>query len=325
LSGFGDGKGHGINAQSFPTSTTNSLTPLTTMSHPPTSNGLVAPHHTPYMQTPLPPQQPGLVPSHDVSQPNPRDAHSNNRGYPNVFNNSDSFPLSAFSAFNAYQGFVPSMDPSYPSYINDQPPSNVLGPMTIPGPPLPQDGPSQYMPTSQTFQATCTCHTCVAHRTIVPAQFGGVEPGPALATQDATAPFAQTSPSSSRRGRTAPYARPPVLHAPMQYPGVIDAGLDDLALPTADHTGGARGSRRVSPVRNRRRRTKRETPLVRVEDRIEWVGRDLLKMTLWFNWSPDAEAKAHEPWGEPPRGSSSVGGVVPNGAVRLAPNVSRSG
>jgi len=288
------------------------------MSHPPASNGPIAPRHTPYMRTPLPPQQPGL-PSHDVSQPNPRDAHSNNRGYLDFFDNSDSFPLSAFSAFNASQGLAASVNPSHPSYINDQSLSNVFGPTTIPGPPLLQDGPSQYMPISQAFQATCTCHTCVAHRTVVPAQFGSGDPGPALA-RDATATSAQASPSSSQRGRTAPYARPPVLHTPMQYPGVVDAGLDGLAVPTAD-TGYARRSRRVSPVRNPRRRTARETPLVRVEDRIEWVGRDLLKMTLWFNWSPDAEAKAHEPWGELPRVASSAGGIAPNGAVPPAPNV----
>jgi len=36
--------------------------------------------------------------------------------------------------------------------------------------------------------------------------------------------------------------------------------------------------------------------LVRVEDRIEWVRDDLMKMTLLFNWSPQAEAEVHEPW-----------------------------
>jgi hypothetical protein len=275
------------------------------------------------MQTPFPPQQPGLL-SHDVSQPNPRGAHSNDRGYLDFFNNSDSFPLSAFSTFSPSQGFAANVNPgpSHSSYINDPSLSIVLGPTTIPGPPLLRDGPSQYMPTSQAFQATCTCHTCVAHRTVVPAQFGSGDPGPALARQDATATSARASPSSSpsRRGRTAPYARPQVLHTPMPYPGVIDAGSDDLALPAAD-TGYTRGSRRVPPVRNRRRRTARETPLVRVEDRIKWVSRDLLRMTLWFNWSPDAEAKAHEPWGELPRVASSAGGVGHNGAVPSAPNV----
>lgn len=290
------------------------------MSHPPASNSPIAPHHTPYMQTPLPPQQPGL-PSYDVSQLNPRDAHSNNHGYVDFFNNPYSFPFSAFSAFDASQGFAASVNPSHHSYIDDLSLSNALGPTTIPGPSLPQNGSSQYMPTRQAFHATCPCHTCVAHHTLVPAQFGSGDPGSALAGQDATGTSAQASPSS-RRGRTAPYGRPPVLRAPMQYPGVIDAGLDGLALPTAA-AGYARSSKHVSPVRNRRRRrrTARETPLVRVEDRIEWVGRDLLKMTLWFNWSPDAEANAHEPWGELPRVASSAGGGAPNGAVPSAPNV----
>jgi len=52
----------------------------------------------------------------------------------------------------------------------------------------------------------------------------------------------------------------------------------------------ARRARRVRP------RRAREVPFVRIEDRIEWVSRDVMKMTLWFNWSPDAEAEAHGEW-----------------------------
>jgi hypothetical protein len=36
--------------------------------------------------------------------------------------------------------------------------------------------------------------------------------------------------------------------------------------------------------------------LVRVDDAIEWVRPDVMKMVLYFNWSPNAEAEAHESW-----------------------------
>ncbi|KAI0269917.1 hypothetical protein BC834DRAFT_841644 [Gloeopeniophorella convolvens] len=37
-------------------------------------------------------------------------------------------------------------------------------------------------------------------------------------------------------------------------------------------------------------------PLVRVEDTIEWVRPGVLRMTVYFNWSPDAEIGARGPW-----------------------------
>jgi hypothetical protein len=76
--------------------------------------------------------------------------------------------------------------------------------------------------------------------------------------------------------------------------------MDALAQRTAD-TGPVRTStsrRRVRPFPDPRRA--REVPYVRVKDRIEWVRRDLMKMTLWFNWSLDAEVEAYEPWDELP-------------------------
>ncbi|KAF8469412.1 hypothetical protein DFH94DRAFT_773739 [Russula ochroleuca] len=42
-------------------------------------------------------------------------------------------------------------------------------------------------------------------------------------------------------------------------------------------------------------------PLVRVDDAIEWVRPDVMKMTLWINWSSNAEAEAHGSW--EPRGA----------------------
>ena len=40
----------------------------------------------------------------------------------------------------------------------------------------------------------------------------------------------------------------------------------------------------------------RAHPLVRVDDMIEWVRPDLMRMSVWFNWSLDADAEAHESW-----------------------------
>jgi len=41
---------------------------------------------------------------------------------------------------------------------------------------------------------------------------------------------------------------------------------------------------------------RRVHPLVRVDNAVEWVREDVMKMTLLFNWSPNAEAEAHESW-----------------------------
>ena len=40
----------------------------------------------------------------------------------------------------------------------------------------------------------------------------------------------------------------------------------------------------------------RAHPLVRVDDMIEWVRPDLMRMSVWFNWSPNADAEAHASW-----------------------------
>lgn len=262
------------------------------MSFLPASNGSTAPPSAPRMQ---PAHLPGPS-SYDAPQPNPRDTYFDNLRHPDMFNNADSFPL---SAFNTLQGSGQDVNPSpHPYLLNDQAPSDVVLPRANPTA-LP-DGSSQYISSNQSFQTACTCPTCVAHRTTAgPVQFGGGQPAPAPAVQDAMTPSAPSSSSpTSRRVPTAPAVWPPALDAPMQYPGAIDASLIGSAQPTAD-TSYARtptSRKRVRPVRNPRRA--REVPFVRVKDRIKWVRRDLMKMTLWFNWSPDAEVEAYESWDE---------------------------
>lgn len=37
-------------------------------------------------------------------------------------------------------------------------------------------------------------------------------------------------------------------------------------------------------------------PLVRIDDTMEWIRPDVMKMVLYFNWSSDADAEAHGSW-----------------------------
>jgi len=259
------------------------------MNIPPVSNGFMPPHYAPRIQ---PTQQPGL-PNYDMSQPNPRDTHFNNPRHPEPFNNNatDHFPI---TTSNVPQGSAQNVNPPshLPFLINGQLPSwDYIWPWVIP--PLP-DRPCQHTSTNQNAQATGPCPTCAPHPTAEPFQFGAGQQPAAPAVQDATAPSAaaaSSSSSSSLADPTAPHAGArPVSEAP---PPLFRPGAGPR---TSTENAYARKSRRVPPARNPPRRG-REVPLVRIEDRIEWVSRDVMKMTVWFNWSPDAEAEAHEAWG----------------------------
>ncbi|KAN0118555.1 hypothetical protein V8E52_004978 [Russula decolorans] len=245
------------------------------MSLPPPPNGLIAPHWGPCIQPPLPLQQPGLA-SLDVSQPNPRDTHLNNTHHHEPSNNVSPFPM---TASNVPRSSVQNVNPSsQPSLVNGQISPWDIWQLLIPPPP---DRSSHHSPTTQNTQAASACPTCPTHPTSGPVQFGGGRPAPAV--QDLTAPTAAAPSSSSCPNSTAPHIAPPVPEAPLFRPGVADAG------PTTANAY-ARKSKRARP------RRAREVPFVRIEDRIEWVSRDVMKMTLFFNWSPDAETEAHEEW-----------------------------
>jgi len=295
------------------------------MSFLPASNGPTAPPSAPRVQ---PAQLPGPS-SYDAPQPNPnpRDTYFDNLRHPDMFNNADSFPL---SAFNTLQGPRQGVNPSpHPSLLNDQAPSDVVWPRANPTA-LPDGSSQQYISSNQSFQTACTCQTCSAHRTTAgPVQFSGGQPAPAV--RDAMTPSAPSSSSrTSWRVPTAPPVWPPALVASMPYPGAIDASLIGPAQPTAN-TSYARMStsrKRVRPVHNPRRA--REVPFVRVKDRIEWVRRDLMKMTLWFNWSPDAEVEPYESWDElpphlapPPMGPRHQAPSPPRMSLPYADPVSR--
>jgi hypothetical protein len=245
------------------------------MNLPAPTDGLIAPHYAPSIQPPLPSQQPGP----DPSQLNPPVTRFNNTRHPEPSNNVDPSPITASNIpRNSLQNVNP---PSQPFLMHGQIPSwDCIWPLLIP--PMP-DRSAHHSPTSQNTQAASTCPTCPTQPTSGPVPFGGGRPAPAV--QDPTAPLAATAPSSSSPypNPTAPHTAPQVSEATLFRPGVADAG------PTTAN-GYARRSKRA------RLRRAREVPLVRIEDRIEWVSRDVMKMTLWFNWSPDAEAEAHEPW-----------------------------
>ncbi|KAI9443484.1 hypothetical protein H4582DRAFT_1198752 [Lactarius indigo] len=52
----------------------------------------------------------------------------------------------------------------------------------------------------------------------------------------------------------------------------------------------------VAPVATFCRCNLRAVPLIRIDDRIEWVRHDLMRMVVWYNWSLNADAEAHESW-----------------------------
>lgn len=243
------------------------------MSIPPLPNGFTAPHCAPRIQPPLLPQQSGLS-SLDMSQPNPQDTHFNNTHV-------EPFPI---TASDVPRSSVQNVDPAlHPFLVNGQMPSwDCLWPFLIPSLPAHSSHHSSNTQNSQNTQATSSYPTFPTHPTSGPFQFGGGQPAPAVQDHTATSTAAASS-SSSCPNSTAPYTAPPVPEATLFRPGVADAG------PTTANAY-ARRSKRARP------RRAREVPLVRIEDRIEWVSRDVMKMTLWFNWSPDAEAEAHEAW-----------------------------
>ena len=106
------------------------------------------------------------------------------------------------------------------------------------------------------------------------------------------------SSSSSSLTRTTSVSPTP---EPLVRPWDASAALMGLAASAAST------SMRVDPREPRRGPIsrcsccKRFQPLVRVDDAIEWVRPDVMKMTLWFNWSSNADAEAQESW--EPRGA----------------------
>ena len=87
------------------------------------------------------------------------------------------------------------------------------------------------------------------------------------------------------------YPQPPSLDASLPDLGIVDP---TCSSQTAD-SGCAHQSMRVPPV-HWHAPSRRPHPFVRIDDHIEFISPNVVKMTLWFNWSPDADARAHERW-----------------------------
>ncbi|KAH9060484.1 hypothetical protein EDB87DRAFT_1576970 [Lactarius vividus] len=98
--------------------------------------------------------------------------------------------------------------------------------------------------------------------------------------------------------------------APYHYPAARALDVDMIGWPHVAE--GDATSTRVPLAAYPRRPNFRRDPLVRVEDQIEWVRQDVLKLTLLLNFSPNADAEAHGPWGpESPRAPSHCCRPVP--------------
>ena len=122
---------------------------------------------------------------------------------------------------------------------------------------------------------------------------GGQHMAAAVPSMSGTMPMMMTAPAAappfpSSMHVTAPASGSPAgARVPIVRPWDMDAA-------TAAGTFARTAPR---PVPTFCRCNRRPHPFVRVDDTIEWVRPDLMKMVVYFNWSLDAEAEAHEPWG----------------------------
>ena len=151
---------------------------------------------------------------------------------------------------------------------------------------------------------------CNAHPTFPsagPSSFGGGQPtllswnngtaqlGPAMAAPvlaSASAPPPPTSlplqPFNSHPRALGHFPTAPTTQA--QAIDVPNVNVNSRSYPPGRRT------RALSRTRGPRTRGLRTVPLVRIEDEVVWVRPHVLKVTLWLNWSPNADAQAHEPW-----------------------------
>ena len=155
-----------------------------------------------------------------------------------------------------------------------------------------------------TYPSSCIV-TGITHPTMPssgPSRFGGDQPtwndhttqfGPVMAVHE---PALAPPPSSSLP--LQPFNPDPRAFQPLPTASAVQA--QPMNFPNVDITGwhqpGGRASTRFPPRPRGPRTRPIRPPLVRVEDRVVWVRPHVLKITLWLNWSPNAEAEAHEPW-----------------------------
>ena len=198
------------------------------------------------------------------------------------FTTADSSQSQNFCVSNQTQYYVPAGPLPYASFVTDTtalrqptyPPSGTVTGITHPT--MPSTGPSGF----GSDQPTWNNHTT---------QYGLV----AAAHEPALGPTPST-----------PLPRQPFDLDPRVFHSLPTASAvqaQPMNLPYEEVTGWrqpeeGRASVHVSPRPRGPRTRPLRTPLVRVEDQVEWVRPHVLKVTLWLNWSPNAEAEAHEPW-----------------------------
>ena len=118
----------------------------------------------------------------------------------------------------------------------------------------------------------------------------------AVPSMSGTVPMAMTAPAAA-----APFSTMHVTGPMSGSPAGARVPIVRLWDADAATAAGAFARTAPRPVPTFCRCNRRPHPFVRVDDRIEWVRPDLMRMVVWFNWSLDAEAEAYEPW-EPRRG-----------------------
>ncbi|KAH9060483.1 hypothetical protein EDB87DRAFT_1683711 [Lactarius vividus] len=77
------------------------------------------------------------------------------------------------------------------------------------------------------------------------------------------------------------------------YPPIVRAWHPATATPAG---ASARTAPQPTAVATFCRCNLRAVPLVRIDDRIEWVRHDLMRMVVWYNWSLNADNEAHDSW-----------------------------
>jgi hypothetical protein len=153
------------------------------------------------------------------------------------------------------------------------------------------------------YPPPCTCNTHVL--SAGPSSFGGEQPtlpswnngamqlAPVIITNATSAPAPALAPP------LPPFNSDPgtLNHFPT-VPTVQAQAQDDLNvnMTSWSHAPGGYGMRDSPRARGPRTRGLRTVPLVRIEDEVVWVRPHVLKVTLWLNWAPNADAEAHEPW-----------------------------
>ena len=113
----------------------------------------------------------------------------------------------------------------------------------------------------------------------------------------ARVPGTSSSPSSSSLNLMNPVSVAPTLGWPTRARSPVVRAWDTMAPSMARATTATsfvRAEPREVPIP--RCSCRGRQPLVRVDDSIEWVRPDVMKMVLHFNFSWNAEAEAHSSW-----------------------------